>query len=210
MADDQQRNCEESVPMNDLVEVIEISAVPKEQDPQLQQTKTISNYQPRTLKPNCLTSRRRCALLPAYPTYKHDTRPPFLLLANVANIDRDVLKEFSFPGIGAAALHGNEEYCPFKLQVNLQHEYLDSFLIDFHQKLYIETSKRWKINLALLDYNLTRLQQCMTKYSVQTGEAAVAFSEELPTALEFYLQIDGKYVIGRENTLYIVIFVLSF
>lgn len=152
-------------------------------------TNVINNYPPRTVNFSSRTSRRRRLLLPAYPFHKLDTRPPLLLLANVANIDRNLMSILSYNGDNNS---GQFPYCPFKFVFNLQHEFLPSFLIDFYQKLYLETSERWKISQFLIDYNLVRLQQCMERYSKQVGEAALASIDELPMALEFYLQIDGK------------------
>lgn len=212
MENDQIRKEEAITTTNiDRVEHIEASVLPKKHDSSLQRTSAICNYQCTTLQSNSLTGRRRCALLPAYPTHKYDTRPPLLLLANVPNIDRDLLKKLSFPdnddngggedddsndveNIYKSDRHKqNAEYCPFNFQLNLQHEFLDSFLIDFYQKLYVDTSQRWQISVALLDYNLSRLQKCMNKYSRQVGDAPFTLIDELPMALEFYLQIDGKY-----------------
>jgi hypothetical protein len=154
------------------------------------------DYQPRTLKPSDLTSRRRRALLPAYPTHKYDVRPALLLFANVPNIDRDLMASLSYSG-DHITMDKNLEYCPFTLQLNKQHEFIHSYLIDFYRKLYMETSQRWKIDLSLIDYNLTRLHKAMDKYSKQVGEAAIASIDELPWALEFYLQIDGQFFFSK-------------
>ena len=162
-------------------------------------TNVLNNYQPHTVNFSSRTSRRRRLFLPAYPFHKLDTRPPLLLLANVANIDRNLMSILSYNGDNSSAQF---PYCPFKFVFNLQHEFLPSFLIDFYQKLYLETSERWKISQFLIDYNLVRLQQCMERYSKQVGEAALASIDELPMALEFYLQIDGK-IEDHQNITYL-------
>ena len=150
---------------------------------------TIHEYPTRTLKSSSVTSQRRRSLLPAYPRHKHDSRPALLLLANVNTIDRDFMEVLSYSGDND---HGNLEHCPFKMEIQSNYEFLPSFLIDFYQKLYLDANRRWKLKLSLIDYNLTRLHKCMDKYSKQVGEAATASIDELPLALEFYLQIDGN------------------
>jgi hypothetical protein len=163
-----------------------IEAISDEESPS---TNLIHDYQPRTFKLLSHTSRRRRSLLPAYPFHKYDTRPCLLLLANVANIDRNLMYVLSYTGENSI---GTFQYCPFKLIFNDNHEFIQSFLVDFYQKLYLDTSQKWKISSSLIDYNLVRLQNCMDIYSKQVGEAAIASINELPIALEFYLQIDGK------------------
>ncbi|CAF1036348.1 unnamed protein product [Didymodactylos carnosus] len=136
-------------------------------------------------------SQRRGSLLPAYPSHKFDTRSTLLLLANVNTIDCDLMEVLSYSG---DSNHGNLQYCPFTFNINSNHEFLPSYLLNFYQKVYLDTSHRWKIPLSLIDYNLIRLHKCMDRYNKQVGEAALAFINELPLSLEFYLQIDGNTV----------------
>ena len=159
-------------------------------DPTKETSYTINDYQPRTLRLSSRTSQRRRSFLPAYPTHKYDSRPPMLLLANVPNIDRNLMELLSYTGDGEEA---NLTIAPFKFTLNQHHEFIDSFLNDIYQKLYLHTSQHWKLSPTLIDYNLACLFKCMNKYSKQVGEAAFALLDELPIALEFYLQIDGKF-----------------
>lgn len=141
-------------------------------------------YHPLTFRLGSINSQRRHQLLPAYPFARNDTRPALLLLANVANIDRDELEKQSFCGG-----HG---ICPFEFRQYGCVDPIDSFLIDFYQNLYLEPSRRWKIHLSLIDYNLTRLRRCMNKYTKQTTEPTLLLFDECLIALEFFLQIDGE------------------
>ena len=175
----------------DREDVVEITSpmVSKQQTNRTEKTFIINDYQPHTLESSGLNSGPRRSLLPVYPAHKFDTRPPLLLLANVSKIDRDLMNMLSYTG---DVNEDDLEFCPFKFECNQDHTFIQSFLIDFYQKLYVDTSQRWQISLSLIDYNLTRLRKCMDKYSIQVGEAAIASMDELPMALEFYLQIDGK------------------
>ena len=75
----------------------------------------------------------------------------------------------------------------------------DSFLISIYRQCLSDLSQKWKISIPLLDYNLARLHQC-ARQCLALGQQLNApppltatFSiEELPLALEFYLQIDGR------------------
>lgn len=153
-----------------------------------------NEYEPRTLPPSALISRGRRYLLPAYPAHKFDTRPPLLLLANVHTVDRNLMEVLSYSGENS---DGNLQYYPFQFSIGSDHEFLSSFMINFYRKLFLDTSRRWKIPLSMIDYNLTRLHNCMDKYGRQTDEAAIGFIDELPLALEFYLQIDGNFCIDE-------------
>lgn len=84
----------------------------------------------------------------------------------------------------------------------------DSFMISMHQQLLVDLSKKWHISIPLLDYNLARLRRCAKLCLEQLQQRArqeqlqllarlpvtATFSvEELPLALEFYLQMDGQH-----------------
>lgn len=78
----------------------------------------------------------------------------------------------------------------------------DSFLISVYQQCLSDLSRKWKISIPLLDHNLARLHQCVRQclvvwqatlpLNVTTPTTATFSIEELPRALEFYLQIDGR------------------
>ena len=145
----------------------------------------VTAYQSRTIRPNSINSTRRVELLPAYPLSKSDDhRLVLLLLSNVHNVDRDRCEKESFCG-------GNG-ICPFEFKQYRYMEPIDSFMMNFYRDLFIEPSRRWKIHYSLIDYNLSRLQKCMELYTKQTKEPALSSLNELTTALEFFLQIDGK------------------
>jgi hypothetical protein len=138
-------------------------------------------YQPCTLRPRSINSLRRLEILPAYPLAKNDkTRRVLLLLSNVLNVNRNQFESES---------HG---FCPFEFKEHRYVEAVDSFMIDLYRDLFIEPSQQWKIPYSLIDYNLTRLRKCMQMYTKQTNEPALLSLNELPIALEFFLQIDGK------------------
>lgn len=60
----------------------------------------------------------------------------------------------------------------------------DSYLLMLFEELYGKLSQHWRIDIAVLDYNLARLRQLEVKH-------AFHFSlTDLPVALEFYLQMD--------------------
>ena len=83
----------------------------------------------------------------------------------------------------------------------------DSFMLSIYRQLLVDLSDKWQIGIPLLDYNLARLRQCARQCLLQRQQTerqeqlqliprlpdTATFSiEELPLALEFYLQIDGK------------------
>ena len=81
---------------------------------------------------------------------------------------------------------------PEKLQLNS----CESFLLCFYQNLYIKTKKRLKVDIPIIDFNLTRLRNCIGKVVVQRGaqQQTMLSIDELAIALEFYLQMDGKFI----------------
>ena len=83
----------------------------------------------------------------------------------------------------------------------------DSFLISIYRQLLVDLSSRWNIGIPILDFNLARLRQCAKKCLLQLQQqqrqeqlqlqitiptTATFAIEELPLALEFYLQMDGE------------------
>ena len=161
-----------------------------------------SDYIIRTFTDVRFNNMERRSLLPAYPMHRLEERPSYLLLPNVHTIDRDFMEMLSYSGNDDDV--GNHEYCPFTFTIDSKHEFIPSFIIDFYQKLFQQTSNRWKLPCSLIDYNLIQLEKYMNRHSKQTGEAALALLSELPMALEFYLQIDGTPTINRY--IYIVLF----
>jgi hypothetical protein len=149
---------------------------------------TAAPYQIRTFRPSSLTSQRRADLLPAYPLARDtNNKHTLLLLPNVTNVDRAKCEMESFCG--------GEGICPFEFTKHRYMESIDSFMNDLFQDLFIEPSRQWKIPYSIIDFNLSRLRRCMDIYKKQTQDAAIASFQELPLALEFFLQIDGKLCI---------------
>lgn len=71
----------------------------------------------------------------------------------------------------------------------------ESFLLYFYQNLYVKLKKRWKVDIPVIDFNLTRLHHCIVQVAAQRGQPqqqTMLNIDELVIALEFYLQIDGK------------------
>jgi hypothetical protein len=141
-------------------------------------------YRPRTIRLDTPNSRERYELLPSYPLESKSHRSTMLLLANMHDVDRDALERQSFGGS-----HG---VCPFEFRRHRFVHPVESFMVDFFEDCFYEPSRRWNIDYSIVDYNLYRLRQCMDKYTVQTEQPAILSIADLPMALEFYLQIDGK------------------
>ena len=81
---------------------------------------------------------------------------------------------------------------PEKLQLSS----CESFLLCFYRNLYIKTKKRLKVDIPIIDFNLTRLRHCIGKVVAQRNlQQRMLDNDELAIALEFYLQIDGKIII---------------
>lgn len=75
-----------------------------------------------------------------------------------------------------------------------------SFLLSVYDSLYVKMKKRLKMNIPTIDFNLTRLRQCIAKVAVQRGQLQTMLTlDELPMALEFYLQIDGLFISSSSN-----------
>ena len=140
-------------------------------------------YVSRTIRLDSVTSRRRYELLPGYPLARINLRT-LPLLANVATVDRDACENESFLGG-----HG---ICPYEFKRYRYIDPIDSFLLDLYQDLFVGPSRRWRIDRFLIDFNLSRLRKCMNLYTEQTRQPALSSLNDLPLALEFYLQIDGK------------------
>ena len=158
--------------------------------------------QSRTLRSHNLA---RVSLLPMFP---HDpmvsTAVPHLLLANVPSENRfwtfhvilfdvfvivELLSESQYTRIRRHAYPG-----PFKLEMNSQDEDAskDSFMGHYYEQLYVKPNQQLKVDIPIIDYNLTRLRKCLAKVAAQRDHKPTMLTmDELPLALEFYLQIDG-------------------
>jgi hypothetical protein len=147
---------------------------------------TGAKYKLRTIRPGSISSQQRTEILPAYSQAANGNhhRTPILLLSNVAIVDRGTYEKQSFCG-------GNG-VTPYEFRQYGYVEPIDSFMIDLYRDLFIEPSRRWKIDHSIIDYNLSRLRKCMDLYTKQTNEPALLSFNELTLALEFFLQIDGK------------------
>ena len=155
---------------------------------------SVAVHQPLTFRSGSINSQQRAAILLAYPLARNATRHRvLLLLSNEATVDRDQSENEFFCG-------GNG-FCPFEFKQHRYVELIDSFMLDLYRELFIESSQQWKIHYSLIDYNLSRLRKCMQLYTKQTNDPAVSSFNELPMALEFFLQIDGKSVELTEDTI---------
>lgn len=69
----------------------------------------------------------------------------------------------------------------------------ESFLLSFYHDFYLQLSKRLKVDVSLLDYNMTRMLECIEQVVAHYHLKQTALNmDELESALEFYLQIDGQ------------------
>ena len=83
----------------------------------------------------------------------------------------------------------------FKLQMDdsIKTHSSDSFLLSFYQDLYLKMKKRLKIDISVIDFNLTRLRHCIEQVVIQRDQQQTMLNiDELALALEFYLQFDGN------------------
>ncbi|CAF1465715.1 unnamed protein product [Adineta steineri] len=150
-------------------------------------------YQIRTLGQHNMA---RMSILPTFPPNVSQSSPTIanLLLANVSlvSLTQEQYERahfYRFPKL-------------FKLKMNLDHTQVksnddhqtslcNSFLLCFYDNLYRKLKKRLNVGTSILDFNLTRLRQCIDKVVEQRGQRQTMLSiDELPLALEFYLQID--------------------
>ena len=86
-----------------------------------------------------------------------------------------------------------------------------SFIIYMYRNLYGAFSERCKIDPNLIGYNLTRLDECLTMLAIdgreqywtveqqEQGYQTSFAMNEWPTALEFFLQMDGTDCNGPES-----------
>ena len=75
-----------------------------------------------------------------------------------------------------------------------------SFFLPIYEEYFGDLLKRLNIDMAILDYNYTRLQCCgdiwaderIERFKTRPSEI-ILDQKEFPIALEFFLQIDGSY-----------------
>jgi hypothetical protein len=78
---------------------------------------------------------------------------------------------------------------------------IPSFFLPIYEEYFGDLSKRLNIDMAILDYNYTRLLSCGDIWADERIERFKTRPEEIildrrefPIALEFFLQIDGKHM----------------
>ena len=77
---------------------------------------------------------------------------------------------------------------------------LPSFFRDKYQLYFADLMQRLRVDMSILDYNYVRMQrylQRMTEehiyvFNLRADQVPCLDEKELPLALEFYLQFDGK------------------
>lgn len=77
---------------------------------------------------------------------------------------------------------------------------LPSFFREKYHLYFVDLMQRLKVDMSILDYNYTRMQrylQRMTEehiyvFNLRADQVLGIDEKELPLALEFYLQFDGK------------------
>jgi hypothetical protein len=62
----------------------------------------------------------------------------------------------------------------------------ESFMADLYHRFYGDLQQRWHIDLPIIDYNLARLKKLAEQHQFRFTV------DDLPLALEFYLQMDGQ------------------
>ena len=139
----------------------------------------------------------RLFLLPAYPTfdrYGAINRDHLLL----ANIPRRALTNEQQRRRDYHSFHQ-----PFTLIDQSNDVTVRPFFVSIYHHMYEDLTQRFHVDNAILDYNYERLRQCihiMTQERVRYGldpqntmGREQLRIDEYALALEFYLQIDGKF-----------------
>lgn len=71
----------------------------------------------------------------------------------------------------------------------------DSFLLRLYHDLYSDLAQRMKVDISILDFNLTRLRLCVDQVVAHYHlKQTMLNMDELASALEFYLQMDGLLI----------------
>ena len=76
----------------------------------------------------------------------------------------------------------------------------ESFLVFFYNEVYLKIKKHLKVDIPIIDLNLMRLHHCINKVAIEHGHQQRMLNiDELPLALEFYLQFDGTFTLSRQT-----------
>ena len=86
---------------------------------------------------------------------------------------------------------------------------IPSFLREKYQLFFVDLIERLQVDMTLLDYNYTRLNQFMKMliyehihvFSLQPNQIQYIDEKEYPLALEFFLQFDGMYYIFSRQSI---------
>ena len=74
----------------------------------------------------------------------------------------------------------------------------DSFLRHYYEQLYLKPSQQLIVDIPIIDYNLMRLRKCVAEIAAQRAHQPTMLTlDELPLALEFYMQMDGNIAVRR-------------
>jgi hypothetical protein len=175
-------------------------------------------YQIRTLATHNMA---RVSLLPLFPMpLSTSSATPHLLLANVPSewlsfVQMSIALQYPFllvdsltePQYARIRRYAYPPLFKFELNTDDKSHAGDSFMGFCYEQLYTKTSQQLKVDIPIIDYNLTRLRQCLATVAAQRHHQSTMLTiDELPLALEFYLQIDGKLV-HRSNP---IVFTCSF
>lgn len=156
----------------------------------------------------CSKLDRRLTILPMFPMKSGDVcDPQYLLLANIPCKSLKV-NDF-FPPIYSIDLvdkltesERRHRSSSSSLQPTLKvmdlNPSIPSFLREKYQQFFGDLLQRLKVNLTILDYNYTRLNQYMNMlieqqtviFKLRPHEIQYIDEHEYPLALEFYLQFD--------------------
>ncbi|CAF2260387.1 unnamed protein product [Rotaria magnacalcarata] len=160
----------------------------------MHQQPTTQEYQPRTIHQH---NRARLDILPTFPRVlirseigRIDLHYSAPLLCNVPNyLLTEHERQRRLPGAYPSA---------FEIKMNpyvVALFDLDqmSLIYTLYEMFWCTCSNRWHVDMAILDYNLVRLQQCLNKMlammNIESTLMPLSVSE-WSIALEFYLQID--------------------
>ncbi|CAF1338839.1 unnamed protein product [Adineta steineri] len=168
-------------------------------------------YCPRTLTPYNI---ERHTILPVFPpclsvtentiandasSITQELQPPLLL----CNVPKQQLSQLQLVRRTSNIYLSSYEF--FEKNLEMIDSMNDSFLVAIYRQLLYDLSIKWQISIPLLDYNLARLNKCTRKclehWQQQQRQdhlqllpriptTATFTIEELPSVLEFYLQID--------------------
>ncbi|CAF1450870.1 unnamed protein product [Adineta steineri] len=140
-------------------------------------------YQIRTLGQHNMV---RMSILPIFPlrSSSSSSETPQLLLTNVP---LQLLTEEQFARIRHQAYPPSFKLVMYTNESNCN----DSYIWYLYQTLFVQTKEHLNVDKSIINFNLNRLHNCVIKVAEQYGLPYTTLSiDELPLALEFYLQID--------------------